>query len=369
MELEADVLVVGAGPAGCTTALNLASSMRVLVVDKVSNPGMRIGECLPAAANRLLQDMRLYDSFIAQEHLPYRTMRSAWGGSALLEQDEMRNLDGHGWYLDRQRFDIWLREMAVQRGVAVIDETTVREFGRAGDNKSWCITLERGGRPLMARAKFVVDASGRRAVVGRRLGARYGRRDRLTCGWIYGTDTVPASDQIGGGELHAESEGWWYTSPLPRHGRILAFYTDADLPAARSLRSRQQLLRRAHDYAPLARYLVDCGFQAAEHHGVCAAHSVIQENVVDSAWLAVGDAAMAVDPLSSMGLFNALYTGLSGANAIYRCHASDDNASFENYREQLNSIWRLYTEHLAGCYRLESRWQHLPFWRRRTGVM
>jgi flavin-dependent dehydrogenase len=367
MELEADALVLGAGPAGCTTALNLARFMRVLVVDKGGTPGTSIGECLPAAVNRLLRDMRLYDSFVAQEHLPYRTIRSVWGDGAQWEQDEMRNLDGHGWYLDRRRFDTWLREIATQRGAAVITETTMLNLEQEGQDRSWRVTLERHGRPLVVRARFVVDASGRRALVGRRLGARYRRRDRLACGWIYGTDTVSASSQPGGSELHAEPDGWWYTSPLPRDGRILAFYTDADLPAARSLRSRQQLLGRAHDCTSLAKYLVDCGFQPAEQYGVCAAHSVVQESVVDSTWLAVGDAAMAFDPLSSMGLFNALYTGLSAADAIYHWHVSGDGASLEHYRKQMNGVWDSYMEHLAGCYRLESRWRDLPFWQRRAG--
>ena len=33
--------------------------------------------------------------------------------------------------------------------------------------------------------------------------------------------------------VEAVEDGWWYTAPLPDGRRVLAFFTDADLPAAR----------------------------------------------------------------------------------------------------------------------------------------
>ncbi|UMR29415.1 FAD-dependent monooxygenase [Massilia sp. MB5] len=70
MRLQADVLVLGGGPAGSTAALNLAPHARVLLADKRVATGSRIGESLPAAAGRLLRDMGLEPAFLAQGHLP-----------------------------------------------------------------------------------------------------------------------------------------------------------------------------------------------------------------------------------------------------------------------------------------------------------
>jgi len=47
--LHVDAVVLGAGPAGATVALNLAPFWRVLVIEKRACPGLRIGESLPAA--------------------------------------------------------------------------------------------------------------------------------------------------------------------------------------------------------------------------------------------------------------------------------------------------------------------------------
>jgi 2-polyprenyl-6-methoxyphenol hydroxylase-like FAD-dependent oxidoreductase len=112
-----EVLVVGAGPAGATAALNLAPTRSVCLVDQRMEISPRIGESLPPAARRLLTDMGLFPDFLAQGHAPCYGNRAAWGSAELHETDFLGDLDGHGWHLDRTRFDAWLesRLVAVQR--------------------------------------------------------------------------------------------------------------------------------------------------------------------------------------------------------------------------------------------------------------
>lgn len=383
--LRADVVVIGAGPAGAVAALNLAPFLRVLVVERGGEPVERIGENLPAAAGRLLRDMGLHASFVAQGHLPCRHQRSVWGGVEVHETDAIRNLDGPGWYLDRRRFDGWLREVAARRGAAIVDDTTLRGIERheagEGGEAFWRLDLLRGSRALKAEARFVIDASGRRAVLGRRLGGGREPRDRLVCGWVFGRDTlgdggregdaVDLADEDAGdaNELHAERAGWWYTSSLPDRGRVLAFYTDADLPEARGAHSREALLARVAGVPALARHLAERGFRPDGGHGFCAAHTATQDAVGGPGWLAVGDAALAFDPLSSQGLFNALYTGLAGADAVHRRLVEDDPAGLDEYRRQIDDIRDAYLRNLLACYRLESRWPEQPFWQRRREAM
>ena len=98
--------------------------------------------------------------------------------------------------------------------------------------------------------------------------------------------------------------------------------------------------------------------------GYCAAHSGWAEAASGPGWLAVGDAALACDPLSSQGLLNALYSGLMAASALRRALAGDTDA-LKDYQRIIAQVVDAYRAHLAAWYSLESRWPDLPFWARR----
>ena len=83
-------------------------------------------------------------------------------------------------------------------------------------------------------------------------------------------------------------------------------------------------------------------------------------------WLAAGDAALAFDPLSSQGLFNALYTGLAGAEAADR-HLAGDPDALPGYAASVATIHDAYRRHLTAWYEGELRFGEHLFWRRRHG--
>jgi hypothetical protein len=60
--------------------------------------------------------------------------------------------------------------------------------------------------------------------------------------------------------VEADPEGWWYTALLPEGRRVLAFHTDADLPAATEVYTAVTLLARAGQLQVLTAMLADTTF-------------------------------------------------------------------------------------------------------------
>ena len=359
----ADVLILGAGPAGAIAALNLAAHCRVLLLDRLPEPAQRIGESLPPAARRLLADMDLWQAFAAQGHAPCYGNRSIWNGE-WAEQDFLRDPDGHGWHLDRARFESWLRAEALARGAALLAPATLLSVARL--EGGWQVLVQTAAGPVQLQARLLIDAGGRASLLGKKLGARRTRQDKLVCVWLYGHDRgeTPAD---GLSHIEAAEHGWWYSAALPGKRRVLAFHTDADLPPARRFRESGWLAKAVGEAPGLAALLDRSGFSADGEAHIAAAHSSELQPAAGDAWLAVGDAALGFDPLSSQGLFNALYTGLAGAEAGYR-HLRGETAAIADYRRQLADIARAYRDHLRLYYREESRWADAPFWQRRQAA-
>lgn len=359
--MRVDVLIVGAGPAGSTAALNLAPLRSVAVVERSAAPSPRIGESLPAAARRLFRDMGLLDSFLAEGHAPCYANRSVWGDPRPRDLDALRDGDGHGWHLDRVRFEQWLRDVAINRGAEIIVPATIERIERHG--QGWRVDIARGSDVITIETMLIIDAAGRAAPIARRLGAQTQVEDRLVCGWVYGRD------EGNGGRgltfIEATEDGWWYTAPIPHGRRVLAFHTDADLPSARIARDRDALL--ANVPSELADLLRASGFVADETSGFTAAHTATLEPCAGPGFLAAGDAALAFDPLSSQGLLNALFTGLVAAEAA-DSHLRGDVESLSRYRDTIANIAAAYRQHLALFYAEEQRWPEAPFWKRRHAL-
>jgi len=363
--LEIDVVVVGAGPAGATAALTLAPNHRVLLVERRADHGPQMGEALPPAARRLLADMGLLEEFLRESHLPCHGNRAFWGDQGMIETDFLRDTDGHGWHVDRARFDAWLRGVAVSRSAFLAMPARLDAVER--DNQHWHVRLAGIDGRLELRAAVVIDCGGRAAPVARRLGVEPSRRpmDRLMCSWAIGH----ARDGVAGAGfsvVEAVEEGWWYTAPMPGRRRVVAFLTDSDLPMWQSVPNGPTLLARAMATDEIGRLMNEAEFEIL-HAGRRPAYSCWLEPCAGPGWFVAGDASISFDPLSAQGLLHALFTGLAAAEGADRWIRSDANA-YSSYERVLEGIRATYWRNLGHCYVAEPRWPTAPFWRRRLQI-
>ncbi len=159
-----DAVVVGAGPAGSTVAIQLArAGWSVALIEKHSFPRRKVcGECIAASNLPLLQSLGLADAVdaLAGPHLRQVTLLHA--GNAVSADLPQAAYERHRWgrALGREALDSLLLDQARSAGAVVFQPCTVQAI--LGGRGAWhCeVRVHESSTLLRLRASVVVDAHG-----------------------------------------------------------------------------------------------------------------------------------------------------------------------------------------------------------------
>ncbi len=151
--MDADVIIIGSGPAGGMSACTLAGSMRVLLIERYKLPREKLcsGVVTPKTAVQLAGVIDLQSVLIGESHRFWMGLR---GRGKEFEHDPPL------LFASRPRMDLALVEAAAARGADVIEGAAVASV----DPEAGTVTL-RDGRRLAARV--VIGADGAAGVARR----------------------------------------------------------------------------------------------------------------------------------------------------------------------------------------------------------
>lgn len=269
-----DVAVIGAGPAGAVVARHLAEATRsVVVIDECRRDRAVAEESATCAADHLHHAVAAGAVFVTARATDF-------------------DLDSHAWTI----------------------RTDVDDVGAV------C-------------ARFVVDASGRGAVVATRFGANR-LRARTTSAIITTVASAGASDHRRT-VIEAVPDGILTSTPISGCRRVVALYVDASLALAilQKPLELQHRIRASKDVAAVVHPRA-----SIERPVVRDAGAARLDRFVGHRWLAVGDAALSFDPLADTGLAAAVHTAARAAQAID--DAMKDRAeAFDEYIDHLEHLW------------------------------
>jgi flavin-dependent dehydrogenase len=347
-----DVAVIGAGPAGSVAAHQLAGAGRsVLLLDPrmaVTGPS-KPGDALPGAALRVLSACGLPSPAQSDAHRPIGGNVSAWGAAAPVCRDFLAEPDGLGWRLNRSAFEADLIAAARSAGVAIV-AVGLRRVAREGE--AWRLGL----RGETASARWLIDATGRRAVLSRQLGARRHRDEPLVA--LVGHAKADARYRMERNLVETTVDGWWYAALLPHRGPVFMLHT-------RPTRVRSGL---AHPHiwrsALAATHLIASAFPDPVIEGPLRGYEACGSWLAPAAgdgWVACGDAALSFDPCAGQGLLSALQGGMAAADAVADALEGDTN-QLGAYAARLAEARRTYRRRVRAHYAQETRWRGSDFW-------
>jgi flavin-dependent dehydrogenase len=352
-----DVAVLGSGPAGSAAAIELARhGQRVIVVEQSLYDDVRVGETIAPQAAPWLRRLGIEDAFASIPRVPAPRVVRLWERPALLADALSFENERNGWHVDRLRFDALLADEAEQAGAVVRRGAVVVSCEQRAD-VGWHVRLDSTGRRIDVEASWLIDATGRRRWLLRRLGVRVSVLDRLVGLLGYGGPRASSDPAL---FIEATPLGWWYSAPLPGQRSVAAFMTDGDLiPRDRrgvaqfweDQRARSALISRLHDSRASVRTVV--------------ARTAYSSTVASGRWLAAGDSAMAFDPLFGLGICQALAAGWMSAHAVLEV-SEHCTAAMSRYQSWSESQYADYLARRRRIYGTVTRWPDSPFWRRRA---
>lgn len=354
-----DIIIAGAGPAGCAAAISLADfapNLRVCLID----PGTRadkIGDTVPPSVTPVLRHLGLWDRFVADGHLPAYRSRSTWGQREVVANEYLLRGGGSGWQLDRTAFDQALLDRA---------RSLVTHF--TPDKVVGLVSGERRLRVLLKQAagysaRYAIDATGRTAVLTTLAGGRNRVEDRLVAGVTHVADRHAENPEL---FLETFPDGWWYTALLPHGRRIVACMTDADQVRQLELGAADGFSRCLRETRHLRALLdpVEC-LKAPRFFAAGWRRPAVNSG---EPVLPVGDAALALDPVCGQGIVNALRTGIFASYAVADWLRRGAEDGVRKYRTLIYREAHAYRAALRDFYVAEARWPERPFWRRRQAA-
>ena len=336
------IVILGAGPAGSAVALGLRRlGYAVTLVSE-----WRRFAALEGVSVRVLEAMRgagLHQA-LADATLPSQR-QVHWNG-----QQHAQNVE---FLLDRPTFDRGLREDLRAAGVTLIEGRVLGVQSSSGGHQ---VQIE--GREVLT-ADFLVEARGRQApALGK--GLRGPETVSLLNRW-QGTPGITAS------AVESLEDGWAW---MARRDDGQCYWQWTVDVASVGLPGKAQLLeycRQRRQASAVAQAFFAGEVEADLQLHARSSTAILSPQVCADNWIRVGDAAMAVDPLSGNGVFQSLSSALQASAVINTLLRKPERAVLAQrfHQQRVEQLFLRFARIGRDFYADEQRWLEQPFWQAR----
>lgn len=177
-DASAEVAVLGGGFAGAAAALLLKRrnpSWRVVILEKTDRFDRKVGESTTEVSSRFMTAVLGIGRHLGHEQLNKQGLRMWFATDASLDFERCAEIGARnnsrlsGFQVDRSVLDEHLLSLAVEAGCVLRRPAKVVELELGGEGKNR-IGFDAGAGRETLHARWVIDASGRAALIARKLG-------------------------------------------------------------------------------------------------------------------------------------------------------------------------------------------------------
>ena len=365
-----DAIIIGGALSGAATAIELLkknSAYRILIVESNEQHGRRVGESTVEVSSFFLARVLGLSGELNRNHISKQGLR-LWftndEAKSLKDCSELGpkfNVLFPGYQIDRARLDEVVLEKAVNLGAVIRRPAKVIDFDlQAGGLQS--VTIKEGNKTQELKARWIVDASGVRALLGRKGGwIKTNKEHPIATVWSRWKGALDWDDNSLETEFpewysrvfgvrnnatnHLMGAGWWaWWIPLQDGDVSVGVVYDQRLVEFEKGDHLGEGLKALVSQHPAGeRLLRDAEFISGDV-SFRKDFAYVSDRFAGDGFVLVGDAAGFLDPFYSAGLDWICYTVMAGVKLISESLRTEVTCS-----EALT----LYNVQFSNCY---DRW-------------
>ena len=331
MQSQYDCVVMGAGPAGCTTATLLAQAGHsTLLVEREAMPRFHVGESLMPETYWTFERLGILDEmqrrgFVRKVGVQFVNSTGRESQPFFFDEHDPRDCS-KTWHVERAEFDQMLFENAAAKGAECHDRTRVMQVDLSDDGPHSVTLQTADGDKQTVQTRVVVDGTGQSCLLANRLGLREtdpNLRKSSIWGYFHGAMRNEDPERNTTIIMHTnDKRAWFWYIPLSKDIVSVGVVGNNDY-LLKGRGTPEQVFAEELAKCPGVQRRVENATREPELH-VAKEFSYWTRQHSGRGWVLVGDAFGFIDPIYSSGVFLAFQSGEAAADAIIEGFRKDD---------------------------------------------
>ncbi len=323
------IVIIGAGPAGCSTSLFLASKgIPHTILDKATFPRDKV--CGDALSGKTVYVLNKLDPTIIQSYATNKVdFIDSWGvkfvapnGKAIdipFKQDMSKESAPPGFISKRIDFDHTLFNRLDKRFAEVIEGAKVTQVSYDNHQGEGTVVYQKDGKTItIDNVKLIIGAEGDRSIVAKKLGDIHKENNHYCAGIRAYYSGVTGMHQQNFIELHFLNEllpGYFWIFPLPNGKANVGAGMLTKEVSNRKVNLRTDMLKAIKENPNIRDRFKNATLEGTiEGWGLPLGSK--KRKLSGNGFLLTGDAGSLIDPFTGEGIGNALYSGMMAADVI-----------------------------------------------------
>jgi flavin-dependent dehydrogenase len=340
-----DVIVIGGGPGGSTAGSALAKEgKKVLILERDRFPRFHVGESLIPYGNDVLEKIGAWEKMKDAGFMPKFGAEFVLGNSKgaieIIFGRFLKPRYAQTFQVERSRFDHLLLEHAESLGCEVWQETKVVSAKVTDDGVS--VVCEKDGQSQEVTARWIVDAGGRDAFLGRQMNL-----PKTDLGLPKKFATFAHFKGVMRNESPAEGHitvvrldyGWFWMIPLDEEKTSIGLVQTLDHFKGTGMKPGECFDHVVSTTSELIKRMA--GAERVSDFYFAGDYTYRHLQNAGPRWLLVGDAAGFIDPIFSSGVMMALRSGYMAAEEIIEADAKGKPLNARAQRRYTKNVARM----------------------------